>query len=107
MMRKPRNIMSEEEVVAEFAVRRKRITQLAVLSGVVVGLAILVLYNNRMVSNGNVIAALVVGAVVIVAAFVNVKLWRCPACEGHLGKLYLGLRWPKHCPNCGIALVDA
>ncbi len=106
MARQLKNTISEEQVVAEFAFRRKAITRVAVLLGVVIGLAIILLYNNRIVGNGNALATIVLVAVFIAAAFVNVKLWRCPACNGHLGKLYLGLRWPKHCPNCGITLVD-
>lgn len=32
---------------------------------------------------------------------VNIRLWRCPHCGGHLGR---GV--PKYCPNCGEYLGD-
>lgn len=34
------------------------------------------------------------------------KFWRCPSCQKHLGKLYIGLDHPKYCPECGIELID-
>ncbi len=50
------------------------------------------------------------GALLVVsfvwALIVHVKLWRCPSCNGHLGRLYLGLKLPKFCPHCGIRLFD-
>ena len=43
-------------------------------------------------------AAVVLALLLVVFSFQN---WRCPACNGYLGR-YWG---PKYCPKCGVALV--
>jgi len=93
--------ISEEEVIAEFSKRRKRVTQLAVSLGILVG--VLVILYQGVASNTIMIILLVL--LFVAAAYMNIKIWRCPSCNGHLGKLYLGLKGPKHCPNCGIRLL--
>lgn len=44
---------------------------------------------------GPVLAAFVVGALVF-----SFKNWRCPACNGYLGKTFN----PKYCSRCGVEL---
>ncbi len=95
--------ISEEKVVAEFAIRRAKIARLAIIVGVIAGAVIIFLYQDIA---SNAIALILLVVVFISAAFVNMKVWRCPSCNGHLGKLYLGLKEPKHCPNCGIKLIE-
>jgi len=95
--------INKEEVVAEFTIRRAKITRLAIMLGIITGGAIIFLYEG-IASNTTAVIVLVV--IFASAAFVNIKVWRCPSCNGHLGKLYLGLKEPKHCPNCGIKLVE-
>ncbi len=95
--------ISEEKVVAEFAIRRAKIAQLAIIVGVIAGVVIIFLYQDIA---SNAIALILLVVVFISAAFVNMKVWRCPSCNGHLGKLYLGLKEPKHCPSCGIKLIE-
>jgi len=100
MNRQPNNI-SDEKVIEEFARRRAGISKLAILVGIISGAAILLLYTGIA---SNVVAVTLFAAVFVAAAVVHIKLWRCPACNGHLGKLYLGLKGLKFCPVCGIKL---
>jgi len=95
--------VSEEEVVAEFKNRRRKIARLAIILGIVAGAVIILAYQGNALNST---AMLLLVVFFISAAFVNVKIWRCPSCNGHLGKLYLGLKEPKHCPNCGIKLIE-
>lgn len=94
---------SELEVVSEFKNRKRIIIRLAIVVGVVVSVAIILGFLGVA---SNAIAALIVTVVSMSALVVNLKVWRCPSCKGHLGKLYLGLQEPKHCPNCGVKLVE-
>jgi len=102
MARKFNKPDSEEKVFREFSARRAKITRLAVIAGITSGAAIVLLYQD-IISNAT--AAILLVTIFLSAAFANVKLWRCPACNSHLGKLYLGLKGPKYCPDCGIKLV--
>ena len=52
-----------------------------------------------------VVGAAIFAVVFVIAAFVNIRVWRCPACNGHLGRLYIGIPGPRHCPQCGTSLV--
>ncbi len=103
MVRQFNKNIDEQKVAAEFAIRRAKINRLAVIVGVIVGAAIILLYQG-LASNAITMILLVV--VFISAAYVNMKVWRCPLCNGHLGKLYLGLKEPKYCPNCGIKFIE-
>jgi len=51
------------------------------------------------------IRGVLVLALLTIAVVSNLVFWRCPACGGHLGKLYIGLQYPKFCPNCGVRLL--
>ncbi|WP_294949001.1 hypothetical protein [Sulfurivirga sp.] len=92
-----------EAVQREFQHRRRAIQSLAVIAALtataIVSLLFLDVLNTRVA-----VPALLVGF--SYAVWVNMRLWRCPACGAHLGKLYLGLNGPKHCPNCGVRLVN-
>ncbi len=95
--------ISKEEVIAEFRNRRERINRLAVTLGIIAGATVILTYVGVA---SNTTAAFLLAVFFIWAGFVNVKVWRCPSCNAHLGKLYLGLKEPKHCPNCGIKLIE-
>jgi hypothetical protein len=95
--------ISKEQVFKESRRRRTTITRLAIILGIIVA-AVVTLKNFGIASNTLTMILLVVSFAT--GALVNAKVWRCPSCKGHLGKLYLGLKYPKHCPNCGIKLID-
>lgn len=101
MTRRPNKDISDEKVIEEYASRRANITKLTIFVGIISAGAVLLLYTGVA---SNAVAAILLTAVFIAAAIINIKLWRCPACNGHLGKLYLGLKGPKFCPQCGIQL---
>ncbi len=103
MAQKMDKTSSEIEVVSEFRNRQRMINRLAIVVGIITGVAIILGFLGIA---SNTIAALLITVVFVSALFVNLKVWRCPSCNGHLGKLYLGLKEPKHCPNCGIKLVE-
>jgi len=95
--------ISEKEVVEEFRNRREKITRLAVTLGIIAGAIVIMTYTG--VASKTTAAFLLV-VFFISTVFVHLKIWRCPSCNGHLGRLYLGLKEPKHCPNCGIRLIE-
>lgn len=94
---------SNQEIVSALKDRRRKIVRLAFIVGAVVGVAI-ILGSLGFASNTIVIATLII--CFVAALFINLKLWRCPSCNGHLGKLYFGLEEPKYCSVCGIKLLD-
>lgn len=85
----------KEKVQEEFAARRKR--QLLALIPAFAVMLLLVLFENR--ANSVVLTVLLVGVVLGMAVF-SFRNWRCPACEGHLGR---GMG-PRFCPKCGVQL---
>ncbi len=94
---------SPQSVQREFRRRRRMIQRLALLTALAAA-AIVSLHLLGMMEARATVLALLVGFAC--AVWVNMHLWRCPACNAHLGKLYLGLDWPKHCPDCGAPLVN-
>ena len=94
--------ISEEEVIAEFSTRRTKVTRLAVSVGILAVGTLVFLYQG--VASDTIMIILLV-LIFVAAVYMNIKIWRCPSCKGHLGKLYLGLKGPTHCPNCGIRLL--
>ncbi len=102
MSRRSSDSVNEENVFAEFTHRRKIITISAIVTGTLVGVAVVLLRNSQV---SDMVAMALFVVVSVLAAIVNLKFWRCPVCNGHLGKLYLGLKKPKHCPACGVQLV--
>ena len=95
--------ISKEQVFTESKHRRATITRLAIILGIIVA-AVLTLKNWGIVSNTMTISLLAV--CFVTGALVNAKIWRCPSCNEHLGRYYLGLKYPKHCHNCGIKLIE-
>ena len=98
-----RNSRSGESVAAQFRSRRLLLTQLAVLLGIVAAVLLTLAYLG--IAHESVITVLV-GLLLAFALVVNLRLWRCPSCNGHLGRLYIGIQQPKFCPNCGIRLIE-
>jgi len=87
----------------EFQRRRKTITRLAIAIAVL-SLLVTGTFFTGIISSP-VTAALIFLAVGFCAAYTNFKLWRCPSCKAHLGRLYIGVSGPKFCPQCGIRLA--
>ncbi|MFV1977671.1 MAG: hypothetical protein ACC651_18165 [Candidatus Scalindua sp.] len=98
----PKKYYSEKEVLAEFEERRRKLTRLALTIGIVIGAVMLVRYQLGI---SKAMTAIFLAASFLWAIIVHFKLWRCPSCDGHLGRLYLGLKLPKFCPHCGIRLI--
>jgi membrane protein YdbS with pleckstrin-like domain len=94
---------SNKAVVEEFAARRRLTGRLTLITAVIIGLVLFYAYNNEITKTT---ATFILIVLFIWAFTVNFKLWRCPSCNGHLGKLYFGLSYPKYCPNCGVKLID-
>ena len=95
--------IGEKEVIAEFEERRSKLTRLAIIIGVIVGAVSIVAYQSGI---SKTMTGILLAVSFIWALIVHVKLWRCPSCNGHLGRLYLGLKLPKFCPHCGIQLIE-
>ncbi len=91
------------EVITEFRKRHASITRLAVTMAVFIGIILMLSYSG-VTSKFTIVMLL--GLSFAYGVIVNVKKWRCPSCNGHLGKLYLGLKEPKYCPRCGIKLIE-
>jgi len=94
--------MGEKEIIAEFEARRSRLTRFTVILGVIIGTVSLMAYYESLSKS---MTAVLLVASFIWALIVHVRIWRCPSCNGHLGRLYLGLKLPKFCPQCGIKLI--
>lgn len=76
---------------------------LSISIGAVVGVVALAARAHAF-SGGTAVVIMVV--LFLWALVVNMMLWRCPSCGGHLGKLYFGEKFQKYCPNCGIKLME-
>ena len=85
----------KQKIQEEFAARRKR-QFLAIFPAIAVML-LLILLENRVTSM--VLTILLLAVVIGMAAF-SFRNWRCPACEGHLGRG----AGPRFCPKCGVQL---
>jgi len=103
MTRKYTTDLSEKDVIAEFEKRRRKLTLFAIIIGLIVGAVSFMAYQSGMPKP---MAGILLVVSFAWALIVHVKLWRCPACNGHLGRLYLGLKLPKYCPHCGIKLIQ-
>ena len=103
MTREIEKNISEKIVFAEFENRRRKITLIAITLGVLVGAIVIIEYQRGVTDS---VMAIVLAASFIWAILAHVKLWRCPSCNGHLGRLYLSLKEPRYCPNCGIKLIE-
>ena len=85
----------KQKIQEEFAARRTR-QRLAVLSAIVL-ILLMVLLENRTTEMVFTFLFLFVAGALAVFSFRN---WRCPACEGHLGR-GTGTRF---CGKCGVQL---
>ncbi len=103
MTQERRKDISEKEVIAEFEERRSKLTRLAIIIGLIVGAISLMAYQSGL---SKTMTAILLAVSFTWALIVHVKIWRCPSCNGHLGRLYFGLKLPKYCPHCGIKLVE-
>ena len=103
MTQKRRKDIDEKEVIAEFEVRRSKLTRFTIIVGAIVGAVSLMAYQSGI---SKTMTAILLAISFIWALIVHVKIWRCPSCNGHLGRLYLGLKLPKFCPHCGIKLIE-
>ena len=103
-MSKERNKeLSEKEITKEFVRRRKRLMVIAIIFGVTISAVVLGALQGWM---PNAATATVLIISFLWAFIANMRMWRCPSCNGHLGKLYLGINLPKYCPHCGIKLIE-
>ena len=103
MTQKRRKDIDEKEVIAEFEVRRSKLTRFTIIVGAIVAAVSLMAYQSGI---SKTMTAILLAISFIWALIVHVKIWRCPSCNGHLGRLYLGLKLPKFCPHCGIKLIE-
>jgi len=103
MTQERRKDIGEKKVIAEFEKRRSNLTRLVIIIGVVVAAVSIMAYQSGI---SKTTTAVLLAVSFVWALIVHVKIWRCPSCNGHLGRLYLGLKLPKYCPHCGIILIE-
>ena len=103
MTKKFKENVCEKAVVSEFENRRSKLTRFAIIIGIIVGATSLIAFQGGI---PKAMAATLMVISFMWALIVHVKIWRCPSCNGHLGRLYLGLKLPKFCPKCGIRLIE-
>lgn len=85
------NTESKPEIIAEF--NRRRIRQvIAVLPVVAIMIPTL--------STENTVLGWIFGVILVIYIAFTFKNWRCPSCNGWLGK---GIS-PNYCRNCGVRL---
>jgi uncharacterized protein with PIN domain len=94
---------TNQEIIVEFKKRRTFIERFTFMMAILVGVISILTYYSI---TPKLLGILLLGLFFIYAFIVNFKKWRCPYCNGHLGKLYIGLKQPKYCPNCGIKLIE-
>lgn len=94
---------SGADITAEFVRRRRKVYGAIVL--VTAGCGLLAL-SWLYAPDAAWIRGALVAVLLAIAAVSNLVFWRCPACGGHLGKLYIGLPLPKFCPNCGVRMLE-
>ena len=97
MTKELRKDVDEKKVIAEFEKRRSNLTRLAIIIGVIVAAVCIMAYQSGI---SKTTTAVLLSVSFVWALIVHVKIWRCPCCNGHLGRLYLGLKLPKYCPHC-------
>jgi len=94
--------LSENAIMREYTVRRKRQLIVSIPIWVVVMTIILAIDEESATAFG--VNAGYVGLFVVVSVVVfgywTFRNWRCPACAKYLGRGFN----PRHCPNCGNKL---
>ena len=103
MAKEHKKDINDREVIAEFEERRSKLSRIAIIIGITIGAVALMARQNAI---SNAVAAIILTVSFVCALIVHVKIWRCPSCNGHLGRLYPGLKLPKFCPHCGIKLIE-
>jgi hypothetical protein len=94
------------EFKAEFAVKRRRQWQFALLPALTAVVVIAIVSNKQVgtfLGIGVAVWRPIAFAVVIAAVVFSLVNWRCPACGRSLGRTFN----PGYCPRCGIPLRDA
>lgn len=95
--------LSNRRIRSSFLERRRNIYRTLFVLVVVVGIGG---YLQATGTGPAYVPLLIYVSAMVAALVINLKLWRCPACNGHLGKLYIGLDEPTYCPNCGTQLME-
>jgi len=95
--------IEQRRVIKEFVERRKKMY--LAISLLVALAAIVLLATLKWGVLTRPAGAALMGIVFVCTIFIRMRFWRCPHCNKDLGKLYIGLRHPKFCPECGIRLV--
>jgi len=95
--------LSEKDIIKEFERRRKSLMVIAIVFGVTISAVVL---GSLLGWMPNTTTAIVLIISFLWAFIANIRMWRCPLCNGHLGKLYLGIKLPKYCSHCGIKLIE-
>lgn len=96
------SLLPEGQIIEEFRQRRTR-QWIAAIPGVIAFLiAYWALDHPDRTLFGLSSTHMAIGAFVLVAAYVlfSIRNWRCPSCEGYLGKNMN----PAFCPKCGSKL---
>ena len=90
------------DIKADFA-RRKR-NQFIAAAPIIVLLIGFIFFEDQLRSSASSVAPFaLLGVVVVLVAGVlifSLRNWRCPACNGYLGRSTS----MNHCPKCGVAL---
>ena len=93
---------SEDEIVTSFLKKRK-LLYIHIIIITIMGIIAMVLFYKYGMDKKATAAIMVVSG--LWSWYIHKKLWRCPSCDGHLGRLYIGLKLPKFCPECGVKLI--
>ncbi len=100
--RQPTDV-EQRRIFEQFARQRKMIVFLAADMALLVAIVLALFFTGiapPTIAVGLLLASFGFGAVV------NLRLWRCPHCKQHLGKLYFGISEPRFCPHCAVPLIE-
>jgi hypothetical protein len=100
MPREDQKVLPATEIARLFRQRRAR---RFVVPGILIILwaASVLLFPPRQNAHLPTPVAVLAVTVVLFGVFFTFRNWRCPNCNRFLGQ---GLRTPRFCPNCGVAL---
>ena len=96
------SLQPEPELREEFARRRTR--QLVLIVPVGIALVMVHFFDSKAEVSGLVSTGIILGglAVVLGGLAFSVWNWRCPSCDGYLGRSIN----PRHCSKCGFKLRE-